>query len=152
MANKFNDLVTAHLISLDPTEILFAAVKDNNNVTIATSNGYRSSTQEHIPSLPNVSSIQSIAATTQAMFRHLLQEYLNAIAIAMNQAIADMGAKSIFLMDGIDVVNKRLSWKRLTINMPDGRKVTSTHVCDIMIPGLPTLLMGHIVPHLAIAS
>ncbi len=28
----------------------------------------------------------------------------------------------------------------------------STHICDINIPGLPMVLMGHIVPSLAIAS
>ncbi len=27
----------------------------------------------------------------------------------------------------------------------------STHVCDITIPGLPTVLVGHVVPHLAVA-
>jgi hypothetical protein len=36
--------------------------------------------------------------------------------------------------------------------MPDGRKITSTHVCNITIPGLPLTLMGHIVPHLAVVS
>ncbi len=66
-------------------------------------------------------------------------------------AIADTGAMSISIMDGVDVVNKRVSPKPLTINMLDGRKVTSTHICDITIPGLPTILTGNIVPHLAIA-
>ena len=28
----------------------------------------------------------------------------------------------------------------------------STHMCDIIIPGLPTTLVGHIVPELSIAS
>jgi hypothetical protein len=42
--------------------------------------------------------------------------------------------------------------KPLTINLPDGRQVKSTHICDIDIPGLPTTLTGHIVPNLAIAS
>ena len=55
-------------------------------------------------------------------------------------------------MDGVDVVNKRPATSPLTINLPDGRKVKSTHVCDITIPGLPKVLTGHIVPHLAIAS
>ena len=55
-------------------------------------------------------------------------------------------------MDGVDVVNKRRATSPLTINLPDGRKVKSSHVCDITIPGLPQVLTGHIVPHLAIAS
>ncbi len=63
-----------------------------------------------------------------------------------------MGGTLIFIMDGIDVVNKHLATKALTINMPDGRKVMSTHVCDITIPCLPLILMGPIMPHLAVAS
>jgi hypothetical protein len=39
-----------------------------------------------------------------------------------------------------------------TINLPDGSKVKSTHKCDITIPGLPTVLVGHVVPKLSIAS
>jgi hypothetical protein len=35
--------------------------------------------------------------------------------------------------------------------MPDGRQMQPTHICDITIPGLPTILMGHIVPHLAVS-
>jgi hypothetical protein len=53
-------------------------------------------------------------------------------------------------MDSIDVVNKWVGPKQLTITMPDGQKVKSMHICDITIPGLPTILMGHIIPHLAI--
>jgi hypothetical protein len=58
----------------------------------------------------------------------------------------------MFNMDGVDVVNKCISPKPLTFNMPDGHKVKSTHICDITILGLPVILTGHIVPHLAIAS
>ncbi len=39
-----------------------------------------------------------------------------------------------------------------TIYLPDGKQVQSTHVCDINIPGLLTILTGHIVPSLKIAS
>ncbi len=55
-------------------------------------------------------------------------------------------------MDGVDVDNKQLLKQTLTINLPDGNMVQSTHWCNNVIPGLPTILMGHIVPHLAIAS
>jgi hypothetical protein len=52
-----------------------------------------------------------------------LHEVLNALTIATSHAIADMGATSIFIMDGIDDVNKRTTSKPLTIKLPDGRKV-----------------------------
>ncbi len=55
-------------------------------------------------------------------------------------------------MTGTDVENKHLAVKPLTINLPDRKQIQSTHVCDIQIPGLPTVSTGHIVPSLTIAS
>ena len=55
-------------------------------------------------------------------------------------------------MEGVNVENKCLSSKPLTINLLDGTQVKSTHKCNNCIPGLPTVLTGHIVPHLVIAS
>jgi hypothetical protein len=52
-----------------------------------------------------------------------LHEALNALTIATSHAIADTGATSIFIIDGINVVNKQMTSKPLTINLPDGRKV-----------------------------
>ncbi len=78
--------------------------------------------------------------------------HINAITIVPTHAIADTGATSIFVMDGIDVVNRGVATKPLTVNLPDGRKVKSTHVCDITIPGLPGTLTGHIIPALKTAS
>jgi hypothetical protein len=63
-----------------------------------------------------------------------------------------MGATSIFVIEGIDVENQPPATKPFTINLPDGRQIKSTHICDINILGLPTMLTGHIVPNLAIAS
>jgi hypothetical protein len=86
-----------------------------------------------------------------SLFSHSLIEYLNAMTIASTHAITDTGATPNFIMDGVDVVNKKVTNKPLTINMPDGWKDKSTHICDITISGLPTVLTGHVVPHLAIA-
>ena len=94
----------------------------------------------------------SIAATARELLGNATTEQLNAMTIATSHAIADTGATSIFVMDGVPVDNKRVASQPLTINLPDGRKVKSTHVCDINIPGLPTMLTGHVVPHLAVAS
>jgi hypothetical protein len=78
-------------------------------------------------------------------------KYINAITIAPTHAVADTGATSIFVMDGVDVANKRVATKPLTVNLPDGRKVKSTHACNINIPGLPVTLTGHIIPDLKTA-
>jgi hypothetical protein len=55
-------------------------------------------------------------------------------------------------MDGTPVHNKQKTTCPLKIALADGRQVMSTHMCDIIIPGLPTTLVGHIVPELSIAS
>jgi hypothetical protein len=94
----------------------------------------------------------SIATTARTLFGNTLHEQLNALTIATTHAIADTGATSIFIMDGVNVVNKQVAIRPLRINLPDGRQVQSTHTCDIEIPGLPTILKGHIVTHLAVAS
>jgi hypothetical protein len=89
---------------------------------------------------------------TCMLFGSPMPQYLNALTIATNQAIADTGATSIFIMEGADVDNKHPAMVPLTINLPNSKRVQSTHVCDIWIPGLPTVLTGHIVPSLRIAS
>ncbi len=93
-----------------------------------------------------------IAMAARMLFGSPMPQYLNALTIATNQAIADTGATSIFVMEGADVDNKRPATVPLTINLLDGKWVQSTHVYDIRIPGLPTVLTGHIVPSLRIAS
>jgi hypothetical protein len=93
-----------------------------------------------------------MALMARALFGHPMPQYLNALMIATNQAIANTGATSIFIMEGADVDNKRPATLPLTIFLPDGKQIRSTHVCDIQIPGLPTMLLGHIVPSLSIAS
>jgi hypothetical protein len=112
IACKFNNLVTAHLTSLEPTENLFAAVNIDNNVTVTMSN-FSLSMPTYCP--PPSPTVHSIAAMASSIFGRPLQEYLNAITIAAHQAIADTGGTSIFIMDGINVVNKRLAMKALTI-------------------------------------
>ncbi len=67
-------------------------------------------------------------------------------------AIADSCATQIFVMDGTPVVNKRPTTHPLKVALADGRIVLSTHMCDIKIDGLPTVLTGHIIPNLPIAS
>jgi hypothetical protein len=79
-------------------------------------------------------------------------EHVNVVTIAPDPAIADTGATSIFIMEGTDVANKQVVVRPLTINWPDGQQIKLTHVCNIQIVGLPTILKGHIVPLLNVAS
>jgi hypothetical protein len=75
-----------------------------------------------------------------------------AINIAPNEAIADSGATQIFVMEGTPILNKQKTTCLLKVALADGRRVLSTHMCDIVIPGLPLTLMGHNIPELSIAS
>ena len=75
---------------------------------------------------------------------------LNAIMIVTTQAIADTGATSVFIMEGTDVDNKCIAKDPLTINLPNGKKVVSTHVSDTNILGPPMMLTGHTVPSLKV--
>ena len=90
--------------------------------------------------------------TTNCKTKYKQFDCANAITIAKSHAIADTGATSIFIMKGTPVKNLRKSNNPITISLPDGSKVTSTHICDINIPGLPTVLTGHIVPGITMAS
>jgi hypothetical protein len=73
-------------------------------------------------------------------------------AIPETHAVADIGATAVFIMMGTPMTNIRLATHPLTIYLPDGKVVKSTHVCDMLIPSLPTVLVGHIVPELQVAS
>ncbi len=75
-----------------------------------------------------------------------------AFTIASNNAIADSGATQIFVMDGMPVHNKQKTTCPLKFALADGHWVMSTHMCDIIVPGLPTTLIRHIVPELSITS
>jgi hypothetical protein len=72
--------------------------------------------------------------------------------IEMLHAITDTGATSIFVMEGTPMENIKPTMSPITINLPDDKRVMSTHTCDITIPGLPTVLTGHIVPGIKMAS
>jgi len=90
---------------------------------------------------------QTMAATARALFGAPGHDSLQ----KMSHAIMDTGATAIFIMEGTPVENKRVAKKPLTINLPDGSKIKSSHCCDITILGLPVILTGHIVPSLSIA-
>ena len=141
---------------MDPTQIINVITNDNNltdddNITVLTSN-CSNSTKWSPGNICPASPCPSLAATGRQIFGAPSQQYLNAIVIKTNQAIADTGATSIFIMKGTPVNNLQPSSQPLTIYLPGESKVKSIHMCNITIPGPPTILTGHIVPKLTIAS
>ncbi len=45
-----------------------------------------------------------------------------------------------------------MATKPIHISLPDGKKIVSTHICDVNIPGLSHKLIRHIVPDMKMAS
>ncbi len=80
------------------------------------------------------------------------EQHANAMSIAPTHAIADTGATSIFVMAGTPADNIRDATHPIHISLPDRKKIISTHICDVKIPGLPVTLTGHIVPDMKMAS
>mgnify|MGYP003325311313 CR=1 FL=1 len=75
------------------------------------------------------------------------------INIAVEQAIADAGATGHFVVPGAPVEDVRPATNPLTINLPDGEQIKSTHVCKLRVPWLPEAARtAHIVPGLAHTS
>jgi hypothetical protein len=70
--------------------------------------------------------------------------HAGAMLIKPSHLVAITGVTTIFIMDGTPTKNKRPAMHPLLISLLDSRKVTSTHICDITIPGLPIKLTG---PH-----
>jgi hypothetical protein len=58
----------------------------------------------------------------------------------------------IVVMEGTPVINRCTMMHPLKVALANGRIVMSTHMCDIHIQGLPTVLTGHIIPDLSIVS
>jgi hypothetical protein len=72
--------------------------------------------------------------------------------IAPTHAVADTGATSIFVMAGAPADNICMATKPILITLLNGKKIVSTHICDVDIPGIPHKLIGHNVPDMKMAS
>ena len=65
-------------------------------------------------------------------------------------AILDSGASSHFLAVGAPITRKEKATSPISVTLPDGTKVRSTHTGDLRIPQLPKSARAcHIVPGLA---
>ena len=94
-------------------------------------------TQQELQELPNAGTIFN---TTR--LKH-----------AVEYAISDSGATGHFLVQGAPVANLEIAEKPITITLPIGRTIQSTHTCNLDIPWLPNeMTEAHIVPGLAHSS
>jgi hypothetical protein len=124
MAYEFKNLVSA---ALDPTNInLACSIAKYDNAMVVTSN---------VSSQPPTTEVAGLVPRMQH------------IDTDVSHSIADTGVTLVFVQDGIPVVNMQPAKSSLTVNLPDRHQVKSTHTCDVVVPGLPSPLVGHIVPN-----
>ena len=62
---------------------------------------------------------------------------VSGIKIGVDYAVADAGATGHFLVPGAPVINKAETTNPLSIHLPNGDKLTSTHTCELDVPSLP---------------
>jgi hypothetical protein len=104
--------------------------RNEDNVTVITSN---ISSRPHNPNV----------------LTHALA--MASVTLKTKDVISDSGATQIFVMENTPIINKCIMDSPLKVALADGRKVFSTHECDIHIVGLPTVLTGNITPDLSFA-
>ena len=85
-------------------------------------------------------------------YRPATPHLANAMCSDPTHPIADTGATSVFIIAGALAHNIHMATNPITISLPNGKQITSTHICDIFIPGLTHTLIGHIVPKMKMAS
>ena len=65
------------------------------------------------------------------------------------KGILDAGVTGHFVLPGTPVENLKSEIKPISIRLPDGSKIMSTHICELNIDGIPAQArISHIVPDL----
>ena len=76
-----------------------------------------------------------------------------ALHLEPSLAIADSGATAHFILPRVRIRNKQKAIHPLTITLPDGEVIRSTHTGHLTLPGLPpAATLAHVVPGLAHSS
>ena len=77
----------------------------------------------------------------------------NDLSNVIHYALSDSGATAHFLMEGAPATNVQKATNPITITLPNGKTIQSTHTCNLDIPWLPnTVTEAHIVPGLSHSS
>jgi hypothetical protein len=95
---------------------------------------------------------KTVVTSNSSTSRQCLTEQVHAMMIKPTHAVANTGTTSVFVMEGTPCKNKWLAENPVTISILDGKKVMLMHICKITIPGLPFMLVGHIILEMEMAS
>ena len=96
---------------------------------------------------------KNVAASNKTGNKELAYKSTSPIQICKDMGIADAGATGHFLHPGAPAINIKRAKNPISISQPDGRKLVSTHECEIDNPNLPKAARkAHIIPGLAHTS
>ena len=106
---------------------------------------------------PTVNILPSRHGPTQGRYTHAAQSLLSTVDFNVHDirdwAILDSGATSHFLITLAPATNVRPTSKPINAVLPNGKRVQSTHDCDIDIPHLPQQARAtYVIPGLATHS
>ena len=77
----------------------------------------------------------------------------NHLSNVIHYALSDSGATAHFLMKGAPATNVKVATAPISITLPNGKTIKSTHTCNLDIPWLPSSVTeAHIVPGLSHSS
>jgi hypothetical protein len=99
----------------------------------------------------------NVSAPTTNLFKSLALRHFPtsrnyacaSFTLKTNDPIYHSRATQVFVMAGTPVINKRITTNPLKVSLADGQQVTSTHMRDKCLNGLPFPIMGHIIPELS---
>ena len=105
-------------------------------------------------STPTPLSQQPEAANNQRTWTYAASSILPKISITeknrLQWAILDSGASSHFLLADAPCVNRTPATSPITVHLPNGQTVSSSHTCELDLPNLPQQArLAHILPGLA---
>ena len=131
---------------------LYEDTGEDDEATVVTSNVSRQH-KSNQPTASRTTCDQPVAPTDTCLQALPLTATLHTTTRHQHYAIFDSGATAHFLVDKAHVVNKRPALKPLTIRLPNGKHIVSTHTCNLDLPWLPhSITEAHIVPGLSHSS
>eukprot|EP00804_Cyclotella_cryptica_P005555 CCRYP_003060-RA/>CCRYP_003060-RA protein AED:0.28 eAED:0.31 QI:0/0/0/1/0/0/4/0/813 len=128
---------------------------DADKATVVTSNvsSHHKSDQPTATTTASSTCDPPVAATNTCLQALPISATLPTTTRHQHYAIFDSGATAHFQVNKAHVVNKRPALKPLTICLPNGKHIVSTHTCNHDLPWLPhSSTEAHIVPGLSHSS
>eukprot|EP00804_Cyclotella_cryptica_P024014 CCRYP_020050-RA/>CCRYP_020050-RA protein AED:0.24 eAED:0.19 QI:0/0/0/0.8/0.25/0/5/0/1018 len=129
--------------------------EDDNVATILASNVSSTQDSDQTTATTTASSDDDPSIESSNTYRQALplEDTQSTTTRHQHYAIFDSSATAHVLVDGTHVIDRHPAHKPLTIRLPNGKHIVSTHTCNLDLPWLPhTIMEAHIVPGLSHSS